>query len=781
MTSNSNDSYTCDENSTSTRTSNKNMEIEAHQFPGMHLPQHTNGSSDLTGMPGDSRDPTAFSNLNGALHEQHGINGNKYDMQQWNGNSGHQRRHSHGHGLHQCQQQQQQRQSHRPQQSPTFHSRSSPIAIIRNPEDEQAKLRWQHPIYYDTSDDEFDEYDSNHRGIVSVESLTSLPSSTPSGPQSLPTALLRAPKLGSLPAQDYRLLHLATLPPPMCLNSSDGGEFCDTPVAATTPTTTSVKDCNNQDNNGQEQSHLAPPIFLSSYGSLRESHLTGRFGGGSSMSYHNHHNTTGNDTGSNRNLNAKKYNQAASTGNLSTAGRRKVRFLHDHDHDTEPPATLSNSKTATSFLERSNTGDGQLQPRSKQLPKTKSKPLSIRDRMMQKAQQQKESTASPSTDSSSKSVEGGESKNTSSLSAMLEASQRQQQQQLNTSSQTNNNDIGHTVFGVGDRCPLAPAAQTPAANANRILPQSMAQAVAISYNSNLSLFAMVQREREEVEAERQQNASNRMLSSSMTGLEVLRAASKSRPARPTSLSILQDARSSSSLNMRTSSPPATTATTTTSCGSGKTLLIIGDSTSTTASVCSSDHYARPLAPLARTMSDPTPAQQQYPQVQQNQPQTLPPVKTEITSRSASESTASSFAQLHSRRHEHQYQPTGVVHAAGGRTLLPPESLSLAVGPQQEPTTRPMTGLSTLMEQHQSHDALARQQDDTLRDTTTTPAGNNSVFISRTAWNVAAGDTTVLGNPVAFGVANGPHRPDSIPEDEKEPNPDTEGAFDMDMD
>lgn len=364
----------------------------------------------------------------------------------------------------------------RAQLSPNFQCRSSPIAIIHNPEDNvnQAKFRWRHPMY-DDADDEMEEMLSEGGG-VSVASLTSpLEGPFNCGPKSLPTALLRAPKLGSLPSQDYRLKHLASLPPPLSLNGdldlgTSAMDETDTTNAANITGTYALK-----------------PKFFSSYGSLREAHLTGRY--------------------------ATTNHQAVSTGQLLQNPKQKA----------EPPATLIPPQNPTPLNLCS------MPPQKKQPP---ANTMSIRDRMLQKAQQKK--------DEATKESRGGEQKMAASSLAAMMAEDKNDSPSIKAVDET--------------------AAQPRRASG---LPAHVAkEAAAISYNSNLNLFASAQNGQQQIRGSeqlhgRQEEVPPMMLSSSMTGLEVLRAASKAKPTehRPTSLSTLQG--SSPAKRMAMAPPPST--------------------------------------------------------------------------------------------------------------------------------------------------------------------------------------------------------------------------------
>jgi hypothetical protein len=85
---------------------------------------------------------------------------------------------------------------------------------------------------------------------------------------------------------------------------------------------------------------------------------------------------------------------------------------------------------------------------------------------------------------------------------------------------------------------------SPTKNRSTVLPAGLAKAVAVSYNSNLNLLynsQQQQRQLQERASPNDNNSSEHMLSSSMTGLEVLRNANRNHQplTRPTSLSILQ--------------------------------------------------------------------------------------------------------------------------------------------------------------------------------------------------------------------------------------------------
>jgi len=600
----------------------------------------------------------------------------------------------------QQQQQQPQNQQHLLQTRLSPTARSSPIAIIHNPEDaaNQAKLRYQHPMYDDTSDEELEDSDDFYylqSSGVSIESLTSPTARTArlGGPQSLPTALLRAPKLGSLPSHrhDYRLMHLASLPPPMCLN----GEI-DVPDSHSTILSTDNN--NNQDVrligslSAQKQSTTArKPKYLSSYGSLRESHLTGRFGGA-----------------------------AASKRTLLNAERhQKVRFHHYSGSD--PPPALSLPPRPPPQQQQQQKKTEAVPPKLQQV-QAPEKLLSIRDRMMQRAHH-KESQSSGS-DSASETVKSGAT--TSSLSAMLEATDLNAAAAANQPVQSNNDATGSgTSSEANNFQPKAPPNLSLAATSSGV-PAGMANAVAISYKSNVALFARIrQQEQERREAEQRiisndypyvepsssNSSSEGMLSTSMTGLEILRSASRrtSAPLRPTSLNILQD---SPTLMVRPP-PPETT----------------NLATSHTANV-------RQFTYLSRTMSEPNPHWEQ----QQQQP-SRPGMA--LTLGAADALPSPTLAQEASSTYNipttgHDISSYNGVRTMDERTLPAPPPAMMQ---------QPMTGLSTLMTQQQSHPQQAM-----------------------TAKQALSNQQQAYGFNAAAAAA----------EEGEEDNPDTEEAFDMDM-
>ena len=233
----------------------------------------------------------------------------------------------------------------------------------------------------------------------------------------------------------------------------------------------------------------------------------------------------------------------------------------------------------------------------------------------------------------------------------------------------------------------------------------MAQAVAISYSSNLNLFAKSRQSHPE-EQQEQGADGEEILSSSMTGLEILRAASKALPVRPTSLGILQDASKQASV---LGPPPPESAM------------------------------------LARTMSEPSPrCDQQLHQQQQG--------RQEESSRLLNQPNATTVAP----------QMIG-----GGSSLLSPilpspaahtaATAAAAVPSSHQPMST--TGLSSMMAQQQQP----------------------LVGFSPLSTNRKAAYTCVGRTVEAYGktgmVLYDTH---TTTPSEEEPNPDTEGAFDMDM-
>lgn len=116
--------------------------------------------------------------------------------------------------------------------------RSNPIAIVRN--DQAAR-------HADTSDDDVDDDDDD--SVIDVE-MDARNIASRNAARSLPSRLLRAPMLGSVPANDDYISYHNMLPPPMNLAEQHAS-------STTTPAARSV-------------SHI-------SYGSLRESNLQKRF------------------------------------------------------------------------------------------------------------------------------------------------------------------------------------------------------------------------------------------------------------------------------------------------------------------------------------------------------------------------------------------------------------------------------------------------------------------------------------------------------------------------
>lgn len=470
---------------------------------------------------------------------------------------------------------------------------------------------------YDDTDDEMEEMLSQGGG-VSVASLTSpLEGPINSGPKSLPTALLRAPKLGSLP-QDYRLQHLASLPPPLSLNG-------DLDLGTSAMDETEVTNVTND-----TESYAPKPKFFSSYGSLREAHLTGRYAA---------------------------TNQAASTGQL----------LQNSQLKAEPPATLIPPQSPAPLSINAI-------PQKKQTP---AQTMSIRDRMMQKAQQKK--------DEATKESDGGEQKMAaSSLSAMM----------------ANEEKYDSTSIKVVDESATQPRRTSG-------LPAHVAkEAVAISYNSNLNLFAMTQdgqppRRSSEQLHERQEEAPPMILSSSMTGLEVLRAASKAKPTeqRPTSLSILQG-----------SSPPPSTM-----------------------------QHPPTFMQLSRTMSEPGPQTSASPQ-QQSQP---PPQHTTLIF------TQHDTIPPQALGAESAEMPRpNLVRLPDGRVLIPPQKFrSLNMSARSNLATQQQPAQSMQLPRESQH---------------------------HSSWGMPASTTPVAGvNPLDDDGAFPSNRPE-------ESNPDTQGAFDMDL-
>ena len=658
-----------------------------------------------------------------------------------------------------AQQQPQQYQQNLPQhphpqvlmnQSPKFHSRSSPIAIIHNPEDaaNQAKLRWQHPMY-DTSDDEFDDDDfflsdrSNHNSMTSPHSQQqqqeaaaahqSMPSTSRLtaglGSKSLPTALLRAPKLGSLPStQEYLLHHLASLPPPMCLN----GDISLPDSPSTLHPMSSVSASGNHTtnygtsttgNNSQKGSSERPPKYFSSYGSLRESHLTGRFGGNG-----------GGAARSKYTYAAQPGPTAASTGHLNENRNTKVRF-HSDENRTEPPPTLLIPPRKPVQLAMTNLGQPAEQeqkqpetepPKQPSPPAEPQKPMSIRDRMMQKAQQ-----AQSQSDNNSSGSNSDSKPEKSSLAAMLEATDLNGSPQNNSSAESNNYQAS-TQQQEQQPPPAKDVGLFTLSNS-----ASMAQAVAISYNSNQNLFARQSPHYQQQQQDQQGADGEEILSTSMTGLEILRAASKALPARPTSLSILQDA-PRQAFALRPPPPESTT----TGCASHN-----NDATSNPqhyGTYHQHQHQHPPtFTPLSRTMSEPSPHWEQQQE------------------------------QAHRRLFD---QPNGTVNAApqlvGGMQgnhapLLSPAlpsaaaqmaaTTAVAVASSQQPMG--MAGLSSMMAQQQQPmtGLSSLRTDGNMAHAGTEVDGSLQVY---------GNEGLTLYNTTAFAAV--------------EPNPETEGAFDMDM-
>ena len=127
--------------------------------------------------------------------------------------------------------------------------RSSPIAIVRSGEDQK-----RHP---DTSDEEDDDED----GTIDVEfeglSLASTATSGRTSSRSLPSHLLRAPRLGSVPSRNENTLDQCPTMLPPAVQSSEN------PLGPTPAGSSSA--VRFGDNNE------------TSYGSLRDSHERGRF------------------------------------------------------------------------------------------------------------------------------------------------------------------------------------------------------------------------------------------------------------------------------------------------------------------------------------------------------------------------------------------------------------------------------------------------------------------------------------------------------------------------
>ena len=565
-------------------------------------------------------------------------------------------------------QQQQGLYNHRQKISPNFQHRSSPIAIIHNPEDgaDQAKLRFQHPMY-DTSDDEFDDDDLFHSSEgISVESLTSKDynhRSPAGGPQSLPTNLLRAPKLGSIPSQDYRLHHLTTLPPPLSLNEEEDA----------------YEEEEDQQQGGISQSSARQQqrqTYLSSYGSLRESHLTGRFGG-----------------------------MAASTGNLGVADHQKVRFQQQKQRTMGPPSNLGSlipPLVPTNLPTHIKTLSPDQSPKLQQQGQPQQPTLSIRDRMMQK---QKERD-SDQQDSSEK------QQPTSSLSAMLE----NQQQEGGGSQPTTSPRTDSITASVPNKSRAPPL--------TAMLPPGLAQAVAVSYNSNLTLLQQQQsRQQEQDQGGQVPDSTEQMLSSSMTGLEILRNASRNAQplARPTSLSILQG---SSGSGLVVPPPPAHAPR----YGNGAT----------------SNGGEQLFPPLARANSEPNPHW-------------------------ASDPTKNTFRSS-----------VGDVIANGNNgNVHTSTSTPSLLQQQQEQTSYLPFNASALIPPRNAMSSLSAAMQATA--TTQQTAGQQQVLYPQDAWTpapFATSSRSSTGN--GYPSYHNGHAAGTGGVQEDDHNPDTEGAFDMDL-
>ena len=719
------------------------------------LPPNSLAAAAMTsshGIPsgGASNTTTTTGGVGGAIRNSNNSNDNNAMMYSISANYPTRPQHEQNQLLAQ-QQQHQQYQQNLPQhphpqimnQSPKFHSRSSPIAIIHNPEDaaNQAKLRWQHPMY-DTSDDELDDDDfflserSNNNSMNSPHSQQeaahqSMPStsrlSAGLGSKSLPTALLRAPKLGSLPStQEYLLHHLASLPPPMCLNGDIS--LPDSP-STLHPLSSVSASGNNTTNNGatagssRKSSSDRPPKYFSSYGSLRESHLTGRFGGNG-----------GSAARSKYTYAAQPGPTAASTGHLNENRNIKVRF-HSDENGKEPPPTLlipprKPVQLATTNLRQPSEQEqkhSDAEPPKKPSPLAEpQKPMSIRDRMMQKAQQTQSQSDSNSSGSNSDSKPAA-----SSLAAMLEATD------LNGSPTITNGGESNYYKDSSQQQELQPPPEKDFGLFTLSSSASMAQAVAISYNSNKNLFAR-QSPYHQQQQQQQGAEGEEMLSTSMTGLEILRAASKALPARPTSLSILQDA-PRQAFALRPPPPKSTT---------------MGYASHNGATSNLPQQYGNyhqhqhppPHAPLSRTMSEPSPHWEEEQQLQ---------------------ARPRLFDQPHSTVHaapqlgggmqgNHAPLLSSVLPSAAAQTAA---TTALAAASSQQPSA--LTGLSSMMAQEQQP-----------------IIGLSSL---RTSGNTAYTGTEVDGSLQAYG--NGGlalYNTNATASAAEEPNPETEGAFDMDM-
>jgi hypothetical protein len=304
--------------------------------------------------------------------------------------------------------------------------------------------------------------------------------------------------------------------------------------------------------------------------------------------------------------------------------------------------------------------------------------------MMQKAQQQKEEAAD----------QPEKKKAASSLSAMLANDDNNQKHS------TNNNDCqtsGSSGLGAGE---MAEQKSSPR-RSSRVLPASMANAVAISYNSNQNLFAEARR-RSQREEERSgdQESTSMMLSSSMTGLEVLRAASKAGSSvRPTSLNILQ----TSPRTFDRPPPPVT---------------VNGPPT---------------FLQMSRTLSEPHPPSPGF------SPQQNTGAVGAIPSNAMPEE-APSYYNIPSR--------AAVIRTADGRTLIPPQSFG-------SPTA---AAVSTFRTNQSPPTSSPHPQPPFSQDTR--PSG--------TPW----GETNLQAAPMISMYASSAQVEES--------NPDTQGAFDMDL-
>eukprot|EP00797_Seminavis_robusta_P000796 Sro104_g052820.1 n/a (365) ;mRNA; r:55446-56540 len=334
------------------------------------------------------------------------------------------------------------------------------------------------------------------------------------------------------------------------------------------------------------------------------------------------------------------------------------------------------------------------------------KPLSIRDRMMQKAQQQQKEKEE------SNEQEDGASNNkaASSLSAMLEASE--QDYQANDQSRAFQDDLMGSA-STAKSAEQSAMERQPALHRSSlgpgILPEGIAQAVAISYSSNLHLFASSHQQQHQTQ-EPDDRSSSAMLSSSMTGLELLRAASKSKPPeRPTSLSILRDATQGSILQRP---PPA--------------------------AAPSDGTQMESFQLISRTMSEPN-------------ARTGPPTPSPTTMASP----------------DNTEPPRGMVHLSNGRALIPPSKT---------------TGLSAAIQQHDEAVQRQQQQQPHAQQHSFTQQQQRPQALVGT-YSFSTWGTPMAPAPITstFGSGhNPPYGTHSTGTGHKEPNPETQGAFDMDL-